>query len=148
LSELYKKIETDMVTAAKNRDKLTLGVLRFVKSSLDALRKDKGENLTDEEVIAGLKKRIKQGKDSVEKFTAGNRSDLVETESKQLEIVSAYLPQQMTEAELEAVVDKVILEAQVTSKKDFGKVMGLVVKESAGRADGKLIKSIVEKKLT
>ena len=148
MSELYKKIETDMVTAAKSKDKLTLGVLRFVKSSLDSLKKDKGEDLTDEEVTASLKKRIKQGKDSIEKFASGNRADLVDTEKKQLEIVSVYLPQQMTEADLEALVDKVILQSKASSKKDFGKVMGLVVKESAGRADGKLIKSLVEKKLT
>lgn len=148
MSELYKKIETDMVVAAKSKDKLTLGVLRFLKSSLDVLKKDKGKDLTDEEVIAGLKKRIKQGKESVEKFAAGNRADLVDTEKKQLEIVSAYLPKQMTEEEIEALTEKVILQSKASSQKDFGKVMGLVVKEVAGRADGKLIKSIVEKKLT
>ena len=136
-----------MKTAAKSKDKLTLGVLRFVKSSLDAIKKDKGKDLVDEEVIIALKKRIKQGKDSIEKFTAGNRTDLAEGEKKQLEVVSAYLPKEMTEAELSTLVEKVISETKASSQKDFGRVMGMVVKGASGRADGKLIKSIVEKKL-
>ena len=136
-----------MIDALKSKDKLRLGALRFVKANLDSLLKDKGSALTDEEVIAALKKRMKQGNDSIEKFTAGNRADLAELENNQLKIISEYLPEQMGEKELTDLVEKVIADAGASSPKDFGKVMGRLMKEVAGRADGKIIKSIVEKKL-
>lgn len=123
-------------------------VLRFLKSNLDNAVKEKRSKLTDEEVIAIIRKRLKQGQEAKEKFLLGNRQDLVESEQKEMDIIARYLPKQLSTEELKLLVEKIALELEAKGAADFGRVMKAVIKEVGGRADGRTVKEIVEKALS
>ena len=150
MSELYQKIKTDMTTAMKAGNPDLLSVLRMLVSELRRLEIDKyppsvGGELTDEDVVLVLQRSVKQHKESIEMFEKGNRADLVEKENKELEVLNAYLPEQMSEGDVRAIVDKVISDA---GRDNFGKVMGMVMGQVKGKADGGLVSKIVKEKLS
>lgn len=147
-SPLYLKIQNDLTAAMKNKDAFRVNLLRFLKSQIDSAAKDKLADLSDEEVVKVIAKRLKQSKDAQEKFIAGARPELAEAEKQEAEAISIYLPQQLSEEELRSIVKKVIAESGATSAKDFGRVMGAVVKQVKGQADGQKIKSLVEESLS
>lgn len=123
-------------------------VLRFLKSNLDSVEKDKLSPLSEEEATKVLKKRVKQSNDSIEQYRQGGRADLVKAEQAELDMILAYLPPQLAEAELESLIRKVVEENHAAGPKDFGLVMKKSVEAVAGRADGKAVKQTVDKILS
>jgi|TARA_B110000238_G_scaffold38630_1_gene40783 hypothetical protein len=146
---LEKKLMEAIKTAMKEKNQQALAALRAVKSEL-ILLKTSGSlselNETDENKI--LQKLVKQRKDSASIFSEQNREDLVIPELEQAEIISQFLPKQMSENEVEIVVAEIISKTGANSMKDMGKVMGLTNSKLAGKADGKTISGIVKKMLS
>ena len=136
---LREKIFDDMKTAMKARASEKLAAIRLLQAALKQKEVDERVELTDELVLAIIEKMLKQRRDSIEQFTAGNRLDLVAKEEFEVGVLSAYMPQQLTEAEVLTILDVVIAETGATSAKDMGKVMNALRPRVAGRADmGKL----------
>ena len=136
---LREKINEDMKAAMKARETEKLGAIRLLTSALKQKEVDERIELTDEIVLAIIEKMLKQRRDSIEQFTAGNRLDLVAKEEFEVGVLSAYMPQQFSEAEVFAILDGVIAETGAISAKDMGKVMTALRPKVAGRADmGKL----------
>ncbi len=147
---LKTKILTDLKDAMKvgnseKRDTLRLLDSMIKNAEIEKKKKDKG--LNDEEVQEVIGRAIKQRKDSVEQYKSGGREDLAQKEQTEIEILSGYLPEQLSEEEVEKIVKDVISETGATSKADIGKVMGQAMNKLKGQADGNLVKSIVEKEL-
>ena len=147
---LKARLDADMKTAMKDREagKLRLSVIRMVKSAIKYVEIEQKRELNDEEVLGILVKEVKQRRDSIEEFQKGNRTDLVEASEAEIQILQDYLPEPLTESELEEIVQAVIQETGAQSKKDMGKVMGLLTARTKGRADGKLLNQIVQKFLS
>jgi len=145
---LEERIAADFKEAMKARDQLRVQTVSFLRSELKYFAIDKKiEKLEDGDVVQVLKKLIKQRQDSIEQFGKGGRMDLVEKEKKEAEILRAYLPQELSEAELLKVIDAVVLESNALTMKDMGRVMKEVMAKTGGRADSKLMSDLVRKKL-
>jgi uncharacterized protein YqeY len=146
---LQQDIMTAMKTAMKAKDQTALAALRAVKSEiLLAKTSGAGDELSEADEIKLLQKLVKQRKDSAAIFNEQGRADLAEPELAQAAIIEQFLPQQLSEEEIEKVVVMTIESVGATSMKDMGKVMGMVSKELAGQADGKTISTIVKAKLS
>ena len=146
---LQNDIMTAMKAAMKEKDQMALAALRAVKSEILLAQTENGshEELTKEKEIKILSKLVKQRKDSAAIYTEQNRNDLAEPELAQAEIISQFLPAQLSEAEIEKVVVETIAKIGAEGMKDMGKVMGIVSQQLAGKADGKTISIIVKAKL-
>jgi len=147
---LKQKIVDDMKQAMKAGDAMKRDTLRMLDSmikntEIEKLKKEEG--LNDEEVQAVIAKAIKQRKDSVEQYTTGGRPELAEKETKEIEILSAYMPEQMSEAKVREIVKEIISQVGATSKAEIGKVMGPIMGKLKGQADGNLVRKIVEESL-
>ena len=147
---LVEKINTDIKEAMLTKDKFKLESLRAIKASLTLLQTSisSQNTVTKEDEIKILQKLVKQRKESSNIYTKQNRFDLAKLEKDQADFISTYLPKQLTNQEIEAIVSKVIVESNSIGLKDMGKVIGLVVKEIQGKADGKTISDIVKQKLS
>tara|TARA_R110000772_G_C12968424_1_gene404327 strand:- start:15 stop:464 length:450 start_codon:yes stop_codon:yes gene_type:complete len=146
---LEKKLMEAIKTAMKEKNKQALAALRAVKSELIILKTSGSStelNETDENKI--LQKLVKQRKDSASIFSEQNREDLAVPELEQAEIISQFLPKQMSENEVEIVVAEIISKTGASSMKDMGKVMGLTNSQLAGKTDGKTVSGIVKKLLS
>ena len=151
---IKEKIEQDLITALKLKEP-RLSILRMLKSAIknDEIAKrtkaGTGEDilLTNDEALALLRRQVKQLEDAMVDFQKGNRADLVEKTQAEVAIIKAYLPQGMTDAELEPLVDSILQELGEVSAKDLGKIMGAVMKKAGGRADGNKVREMVSKKL-
>lgn len=146
---LQENIMTAMKAAMKEKDQTSLAALRAVKSEILLAQTETGskEEITEEQEIKILSKLVKQRKDSAAIFTEQNRPDLAEPELAQAEVISQFLPAQLSEAEIEKVVVDTIAKTGAEGMKDMGKVMGIVNQQLAGKADGKTISTIVKSKL-
>ncbi len=147
---LQDDVMTAIKAAMKAKDQTALAALRAVKSELLLAQTASGskEEITEEEEIKILSKMVKQRKDSAAIFLEQDRKDLALPEIDQAEIISQFLPEALTEEEIEKVVVMTIDEVGAEGMKDMGKVMGIVSKELAGQADGKTISMIVKAKLS
>lgn len=147
---LKDKINEDIKTAMKAKDKETLESLRAVKSALllAATEKGGGDELSEEAEIKLLSKLVKQRKESAALYKEQGRNDLAETEEKQAEVIERYLPQMMSEEEVEAQMKEIVAEVGASSPADMGKVMGLAMKRFQGKADGKLVSATAKRLLT
>lgn len=146
---LEDKILNDYKQAMKDKDGLKSLALSFLRSQFMNVRIEKRKDkLDDAEAIAVVKKLIKQRQDSIDGFKAGNRQDLVDKETREMEILKAYLPEEMGREAIEQVVVEVIVALNATSMKDMGKVMKEVAAKTAGSADSKLVSDIVKDKLS
>ena len=147
---LIEKINTDIKEAMLTKDKFKLESLRAIKASLTLHQTSisSQNTVTKEDEIKILQKLVKQRKESSNIYTKQNRFDLAKLEKGQADFISTYLPKQLTNQEIEAIVSKVIVESNSIGLKDIGKVIGLVVKEIKGKADGKTISDIVKQKLS
>jgi len=146
---LQKNIMAAMKTAMKEKDQIALQALRAIKSEiLLAQTSGSGAELTEADEIKILSKLVKQRKDSAEIFTQQNRTDLAEPEIQQAEVISKFLPEQLSQEEVEAKVAEIIVQTGASSMKDMGKVMGMANKQLAGKTDGKTIADIVKAKLS
>ena len=147
---LFDQISDDIRLAMLARDKERLEALRNVKKVLLEAKTAKagGEELSDEAAIKAIAKLVKQGRDSADIYKEQNRMDLYEPEMVQVRILETYLPKQMEDAELTAIIKAIIEKTGATSIKEMGKVIGLVSKELAGKADGRLISDKVKSLLS
>ena len=139
---LFDKINQDIIEALKSGEKERLTVLRGLKSVLKYARLDKGKDLTDEDTITVLSSQAKKTRDSIEQFGKGGRDDLVAKEKSELDIITSYLPQQLSEDELRDIVRAAIEESGAESARDMGKIMQLVMPQIKGRADGKMVNKL------
>ncbi|MBF0493535.1 MAG: GatB/YqeY domain-containing protein [Candidatus Omnitrophica bacterium] len=146
---LEEQIKKDMVAAMKKGEAETLTAIRLL---LAEIKNKKIENLSkeidDPGVISLVNKLVKQGKDSIDQFNAGNRPDLSAREKTHIEVLSVYLPKPLSEEELSKIVDDTIKELGAVSQKDMGRVMKEVMRKVSGKADGKVISGLVSKKIS
>ena len=145
---LKEKIGKDLKSSMLAQNAFRTETLRSIRAEI--LKMDKSgldREMNDEEELQLLNKQAKMRKESIEMFEAAGRLDLVERETKQLEIINEYLPKQLSREEAEAIIDNVIKESGAASAKDIGKVMGPVMKELKGKFDGKIIQEIVKSRL-
>ena len=141
-------IEEAVKTSMKNRDKATTSTLRMAISELKKEEIDKQIELEDEQVIQILQRMIKQRKDSYSQFSDGGRNELAEKEQKEIDILSEFLPEQLSEEELSSMVLEVIKETGAEGPQDMGKVMGSLKQRIQGNADMGLVSKIVKETLT
>jgi len=144
---LIEKIEMDLKNAQKSKDQIKVSTLRLLKSAIGYLAIEKKDDLKDDDIIAVIKKQVKQRKDSIEVFKKGNREDLAQKEESELEILKAYLPEEIAPEALGAIIDEAINETGASTPKDMGMVMKAVMAKTKGSADGKAVSSIVNEKL-
>ena len=144
---LQEKLLDDMKTAMKSGNKVALETLRMLRSQLKNASIAKGEDLSEDNVMSVLYKEAKKRKESLELYKQGGREDLAEKEEMEMQIIMSYLPEALSEDELEKIVDKAVVETEADSLRDMGKVMGLVMPQVKGRADGKVVQEMVKKKL-
>jgi uncharacterized protein YqeY len=145
---LEERIIADMKTAMKAKDKVSLRGIRAIKSAIMLQKTDgTGAELDADGEIAMLQKLVKSRQDSLDIYTKQNREDLAVTEREEIEVISKYLPEQLSEDELGALIEGIIAKTGASSMRDMGKVMGMANKEAAGRADGKTIATLVKAKL-
>ncbi len=148
---LYDTIMTDMKDAMKSHDKETLSTLRFLKSAIDLFKinnkMDRTNSPSDEVVIEVVSKQVKTHKESIEEFKKAGRTDLVENLLKEVEVLSKYLPEQLSEDEVRSKIEEVISSINATSIKDMGRVMKELTPIFKGKADMKLVNTIVKEKL-
>ncbi len=144
---LLDTIQSDMYAAMKSGDKHKTGTLRVALSTLKDKKIEKREELTEVEAIKIIQNLVKQRKEAADIYKENGRNDLMENENAELEILNAYLPQMMSEDDLRVLVKKVVEETGASGLSDIGKVMPEVMKQSAGKADGKMAQSIVRELL-
>ena len=162
MANLKQQIQTELKEAMKNKDAFLLSVLRMVSSAMknkelekrmklakagEAGNLDELSQLTDEEALAAIMSEAKKRKDSIAEFKKGNRPDLAETEKKELEILAKYLPEQMPEEEIRKIVKETIAKIGVSDIKEMGKIMGALMPQVKGKADGGLVQKIVQEEL-
>ena len=145
---LKEQITEDMKNAMRAKDTGRLGTIRLLLAAMKQKEVDERIELDDTAVIAIVEKLIKQRKDSISQFQAANREDLVAIENAELVVLQAYMPAQMSEAEVAAVVAKVVAEVGAAGPQDMGKVMGVVKPQLAGKADMGVVSAQVKAALT
>ncbi|GEK90648.1 GatB/YqeY domain-containing protein [Alkalibacterium kapii] len=141
------QLNQDMINAMKQKDKEKLSTVRMLKSALQTEQINKGEELTEEEELTILAREKKQRMESLNEFKAAGRDDLVLKLEKELFVVNGYLPEQLSEEEVRAIVQETISKTQASSMQDMGKVMGALMPKVKGKADGSLVSSIVKEEL-
>tara|TARA_Y100001970_G_scaffold294362_1_gene451550 strand:- start:30361 stop:30810 length:450 start_codon:yes stop_codon:yes gene_type:complete len=144
---IIELLNDDLKDAIRSKDALKRTVLRTLLSEIANAKIAKRSDLTEEEILIVLTKQSQQRKDSIEAFAEAGRKDLEDKEKSELEIISGYLPEQLSESEVLNIISDVIDKIGATGPSDMGKVMGAVMPKVRGRADGKIINSIVTSKL-
>lgn len=146
---LYDKVSEDIKAAMKARDKVRLETLRNIKKVFLEAKTAPGANdtLEDADALKILQKLAKQGRESAQTYIDNGRQNLADDELAQAAVIEEYLPKQLSEAEIEVEVKKVIAETGAQGMKDMGRVMGVVTKQLAGRADGRAISTVVKRLL-
>ena len=141
---LLETLRKDMFSATKDGNTTKADIIKMAIAAIKNAEIEKGGALDDKEIVKVLRKEVKKIQDSIAQFTTMGRQDLVDRETKQLEVLQEYLPKQMSEEEIKKVVKAKIVELEAEGMKDFGKVMGVVMKEIAEQAEGGIVKDIIE----
>jgi hypothetical protein len=144
---LSERLNDDMKQAMRSQDKFKLTTIRMMRASVKNLEIDLKRSLEDNEVLEILGREIKIRKDSLQEFKKAGRDDLVTGLAAEIEIISQYLPEQLTEEEIQEIVRQTIQELGASSKADMGKVMSALMPKTKGRADGKLVNQYVQQLL-
>ena len=144
------RLTEDMKLAMKEKEagKFRLSVIRMVRASIKNVEIDRKKELADDEVLDIIAKEVKLRRDAAEEFSRGNRQDLADNVQREAAILMDYLPAQLSEAEIRALVSAAVTQTGAASVKDMGKVMAVLMPQTKGRADGKLINLIVKELLT
>ncbi len=147
---IFDQVNDDIKTAMKNREEGRLRALRGVKSALLLAKTEKGadDTLSDEKEMQVLQKLLKQRKESFDIYTQQNRPELAEVEAEEIAVIEKFLPAQMSEDELRAILNTIIATMGATGPQDMGKVMGAATKQLAGKADGKAVSAMVKAMLS
>ena len=144
---LKERITDDMKAAMRAGEKERLGVIRMITAAIKQREVDERISLDDAQVVAVLEKMVKQRKESLVQFQAGNRQDLVDKESAEIELLKTYLPSQLGDAEIDALIADAIAATGAASVKDMGKVMGVIKAKAQGRADMGAVGAKIKAKL-
>ena len=144
---LKEQIQSDMKTAMKAGDKVRLGVIRLILAAIKQREVDERIELDDTQVLVVLDKMVKQRRDSIEQFGAAGRQDLVDIERFEVEVIQAYLPTALSEAELNALVEAAVTTSGAAAMSDMGKVMALLKPQVQGRADMGAVSALVKRRL-
>ena len=145
---MLNQLQEELKVAMKGGDKAAMTGLRNIIGKLKAAQIDKGESLNEEESMKILKSTAKQLKESVEQYNKGGREDLVQKELFELSLIDKYLPVQLSEDKIRDLVKTTIQSAGAESMQNMGRVMGILMQELAGSADGKLVQQIVQEELS
>ena len=144
---MVEKLKQYMVEAMKNKEKERLTVIRMVKAAMDQEHIDRKKEINDELLIDVVNKQIKMRKDSIVEFEKGGRSDLVEKTQSEIDMLMAYLPEQLSEEEVVKIIDEIFAEVKPESQKDMGKVMKEATARLKGKTDMKEVSNIIKEKL-
>jgi uncharacterized protein YqeY len=144
---ILDKLNQDMKDAMRNKEKQRLMVIRSVKSALQNEAINKGEDLSEDEVLTVLSREMKQRKESLHEFEQAARTDLVEKTNADIQILTEYMPSPLSDSELRQIVEETVNETGASSKADMGKVMGAIMPKVKGRADGSKVKEYVQQSL-
>jgi len=144
---LSDRINEDLKTAMKEKDSFKLGVIRMIKGAMQLAKPNPREELTDDDVVGVISKQIKMRKESIKEFEKAGREDLVNQNQKEMEILEAYMPEQLSEEELDKIIDKVFEEVKPTSVKDMGMVMKTISPLVKGKADMSLVNQKIKERL-
>ncbi len=144
---LSERLNEDMKQAMKSQEKFRLSVIRMVRSSIKNVEIDLKRPLEDQEVLDILSREIKQRKDALQDFEKAGRQDLIDNAKAEIDVIATYLPQQLTEEEIRAIVAETIQEVGASSKAEMGKVMAALMPKVKGRAEGKLVNQAVQQML-
>lgn len=145
---LTERINEDIKTAMKNKEQFKLGVIRGVKSAIQLSKIEQKRDLTDEEVIDIIAKQIKMRKDSITEFEKANRKDLVKQHQDEITILNEYMPEQLSNSDVENIIKEVFKEINPTSMKDMGKIMKIVTPKVKGRFDMGEVSKLIKDKLS
>lgn len=145
---LAERLNEDMKQAMKDKDKFRLSTIRMIRASIKNYEIELRRPLGDEELLHVVSRELKQRKDSLQDYERAGRDDLVSQMKAEIEIISRYLPEQLTEEEIKAIVIQTIQETGASSKADMGKLMGALMPKVKGRADGKLVNRMVQQVLS
>ena len=148
MSELKQRITDDMKSAMKAKDKQALKAVRMILEAIKKKEIDERIELDDAQVMTVIQKMVKQRKDSISQFSDAGRTDLVEIEEAELEIINNYMPEQLSDEEVALVVDKVINDSGANSMKDMGKLMGMLKVQLQGKADMSLVSQLIKSRLS
>ena len=144
---LYEKFSKDMIDAMKNKEKERLAVIRMVKGAMQLEHINNKKEMNEELLIDVVSKQIKMRNDSIEEFKKGNRTDLIEKTESEIDILKAYLPEQLKEEEIESIIEEAIKTVNPTSSKEMGLVMREVSSKVKGRADMKEVSAKIRERL-
>jgi hypothetical protein len=147
MPEMLKKIENDVKDAMRAGDKPRVSTLRLLLSALKNEKIQAHRDLTDEEIEAVIRRSVKQRKDSIEQYAKGGRQDLVDIEQAEMDLLQTYLPQGMSEQELESAVKSIIADRSITSRKEMGAVMKELMARYKGKVDGRQAQEIAQRLL-
>ena len=147
MSALKQQLQEDMKTAMRAKEKDRLGVIRLIMAALKQKEVDERIELDDAQILAILDKMVKQRKDSITQYQTANRQDLVDQETFELNLIQTYLPQALTEAEINDLITAAIQTSGASAPQDMGKVMGILKPQMQGRADMKQVSGLVKQQL-
>lgn len=145
---LSEKINADMINYMKSKDSFALGVVRMVKGAIQLEKINLKRDLSDDEVVSVISKQIKMRNDSIAEFTKANRLDLVEQYQKEIKLLNVYMPEQLTDEEINQVIDEAFVKINPTSSKDMGLIMKEISPKLKGRADMGKVNSIIKSRLS
>ena len=144
---MKEQLLQDLKEAMREKDTIKKEAITMLRASILQVEKDTQKTLNDDEICAIVAKEVKKRKESLKEYEEANREDIVESLKREIEVLSKYLPEQLTKEEIEKLVEQAIVESQATSMRDMGKVMSILRPKTAGKADGKLVSDIVKEKL-
>ena len=148
IMSMMENVAKDLTSAMKEQDKFTLSVLRMLKSALQLEKISKKHDLTDDEVITVVKRQVKTRKDSMSEYEQYNKMEEVENLKKEIEVLSKYLPPELSKEKIEKVLDDIFAEIKPESIKDMGKIMKEATAKLGNAADMSLVSSLVKEKLS
>jgi len=146
--DLEERLLDEMKQAMKTNDKLRLSTIRMIRTAVKNKEIEQRKKLDDESILRVIQGMVRKGEESIEQFKLGGRTDLVEKETKEIEILKSYLPQPLSQEEIIKIIDQTIEETKASSLKDLGKVMKSVMPKLGGRAEGGLINQLVKERLS
>lgn len=144
---MKERLLNDLKDAMKNKEKEKLSVIRMVKGAIQLEEINKKRELTDDEIITIIAKQIKTRKESIAEFEKGGREDLINQTQSEIDLLNVYMPEQMSEEEVMAIIDSVFDEVKPTSMKDMGKLMGAITPKVKGKADLGFVNKTIREKL-
>ncbi len=148
MTSLIEQLESDLKSATLSRDRIRLLVVRSLKSAMKNYQIDTGEELSPQQMLGVIQKEAKKRQDSIEAYNKAGRVDLVAEEQAELDVIKGYLPAELSDQELEIIVDDVIKRFGASTKSDMGKVMGAVINQVAGRATSSRVSKLVNQRLS